>query len=48
MVYLFAQFGIESARLRLERVSAAEADKCAQVVNEMTQNIKVLGPLKFL
>jgi F420-non-reducing hydrogenase iron-sulfur subunit len=43
---MLAQFGIEAARLRLEWVSAAEADKFAQIVNEMTQNIKTLGPIR--
>lgn len=40
------QFGIEEERLRLDWVSASEADKFITVVNEMVGTIKELGPLK--
>lgn len=43
---LITQFGIEEERLRLDWVSAAEGDKFVNVINEFTQTIKNLGPLK--
>jgi F420-non-reducing hydrogenase iron-sulfur subunit len=42
---MLKDMGIESDRLRLEWISAAEGDKVRTVVNEMTEKIKVLGPL---
>jgi F420-non-reducing hydrogenase iron-sulfur subunit len=44
---LIAQFGIDSRRLRLEWVSASEGDRFAEVVNEFTEEIRSLGPLKL-
>jgi F420-non-reducing hydrogenase iron-sulfur subunit len=41
---LLAQMGIEDERLRLEWVSASEGDRFAQIVNEMTEQIRKLGP----
>ena len=38
-------FGIEPERLRLEWISASEADKFVQVASEMVEQIKALGPL---
>ena len=38
------QVGLESERLRLEWVSAAEGHRFAQVVAEFTEEIKKLGP----
>jgi F420-non-reducing hydrogenase iron-sulfur subunit len=38
-------FGIERERLRLEWISASEADKFVQVAKEMVEQIKALGPL---
>jgi F420-non-reducing hydrogenase iron-sulfur subunit len=40
-------FGIDPRRLRLEWVSASEGDRFAKVVNEMTEEIRRLGPLKL-
>ncbi|NWF98124.1 MAG: hydrogenase iron-sulfur subunit [Nitrospirae bacterium] len=40
------QFGIEEERLKLDWVSASEADKFVNVVNEMVETVKKLGPLK--
>ncbi len=40
------QFGIEDERLKLDWVSASEAEKFVKVVNEMVETIKALGPLK--
>ena len=44
---LVAGFGIDPRRLRLEWVSASEGDRFAKVVNEMTEEMRALGPLKL-
>jgi F420-non-reducing hydrogenase iron-sulfur subunit len=44
---LVKDFGIDPRRLRLEWVSASEGDKFAKIVNEMTEEIRQLGPLKL-
>ena len=44
---LIEEFGIDPRRLRLEWVSASEGDRFAQVVNEMTEEVRKLGPLNF-
>jgi len=44
---LVKDFGIDPRRLRLEWVSASEGDRFAAVVNEMTEEIRALGPLKL-
>jgi F420-non-reducing hydrogenase iron-sulfur subunit len=41
---MLAQFGIEEKRVRLEWVSASEGDRFASIVNEMTEQIRQLGP----
>jgi F420-non-reducing hydrogenase iron-sulfur subunit len=41
---MLAQFGIEEGRVRLEWVSASEGDRFAKVVNEMTEQVRQLGP----
>lgn len=41
------QFGIEPQRVRLEWISASEGDRFAEVVREMTDEIRALGPLKW-
>jgi F420-non-reducing hydrogenase iron-sulfur subunit len=43
---MLKQFGIEESRLKLDWVSASEADKFVQTVNEMVESIKALGPLR--
>ena len=43
---MLVQFGIEPERLRLDWVSASEKDKFVRIVNEMVDNLKVLGALK--
>lgn len=43
---LLEDFGIEKERLRLEWISASEADKFVKVTSEMVEQIKALGPLK--
>lgn len=39
------EFGIERERLRLDWVSASEGDKFANIVTEMVNSLKRLGPL---
>jgi F420-non-reducing hydrogenase iron-sulfur subunit len=41
---MLAQLGIEDERVRLDWVSASEADRFASIVNEMTEQVKKLGP----
>ena len=41
---MLSQFGVEDERVRLEWISASEGDRFAAVVNEMTEQIKKLGP----
>ena len=38
------QFGIESNRLRIEWVSASEGERFARIVDDMTKQLKELGP----
>jgi F420-non-reducing hydrogenase iron-sulfur subunit len=38
------EFGIEPERLRLEWISASEGDKFAEVVRDMVEELKNLGP----
>jgi hypothetical protein len=40
-----AGMGIEDDRLRLEWISAAEADKLRDVMNDMVARLTALGPL---
>ena len=44
MKKMLAQFGIEEERVRLNWISASEGDRFAQLVNEMTAEVKRLGP----
>ena len=44
---MIGQFGIEPHRLRLEWISAAEGDRFVEVVNEMTEQVRALGPLQW-
>ena len=39
--------GIEKERLRLEWIAASEGDKVQKVINEMTEQIRRLGPLNL-
>jgi F420-non-reducing hydrogenase iron-sulfur subunit len=45
LLKLLQQHGIEEARCRFDYVSASEGEKFAQVVTEMTDAIRKLGPL---
>jgi F420-non-reducing hydrogenase iron-sulfur subunit len=44
---MLPQFGIEEERLRLEWISASEAERLRDVVNEFTEQIRKLGPLRM-
>lgn len=41
-------FGIEAARLKLSWVSASEGARFAEVVSELTEDIRALGPLHLV
>jgi F420-non-reducing hydrogenase iron-sulfur subunit len=43
---VIAQFGIEPERVRLEWISAAEANRFVEVAKEMTEQIRALGPVR--
>lgn len=43
---MLGQFGIEPERLRLEWISASEAERLRDVVNEFSAEIRRLGPLR--
>ncbi|WP_456408774.1 hydrogenase iron-sulfur subunit [Caldithrix abyssi] len=45
---LLKQMGIEKERLRLEWISASEGDKVKQVIDEMTETLRKLGPLTIM
>lgn len=40
------QMGIEAERIRLEWVSASEGNRFAEIVDEMTESLRKLGPSK--
>jgi F420-non-reducing hydrogenase iron-sulfur subunit len=44
LMKLLEQFGIEKERVRLAWISAGEGEKFAQVVREMTETVRKLGP----
>lgn len=44
---LLRQFGIEEGRLRLDWVSAKEGERFVQVINEMTETVRALGPFRM-
>jgi F420-non-reducing hydrogenase iron-sulfur subunit len=44
---MLPSLGIEPERLRLEWISASEGDKVQAVVNDMTEQIRRLGPLRL-
>lgn len=41
---MLTQFGIEEDRVKLDWVSASEGERFATLVNEMTEQVKKLGP----
>jgi F420-non-reducing hydrogenase iron-sulfur subunit len=44
---MLPDLGIDARRLRLEWISAAEGKKFALVMNEFTEQIRALGPLRM-
>jgi F420-non-reducing hydrogenase iron-sulfur subunit len=44
---LLDDYGLESPRFRLEWISASEGPKFAKVVQEMTEELKALGPSPY-
>lgn len=47
IILMMEDFGLEPERFRLEWVSAAEANKFASIVKDMTETLKKLGPSPF-
>jgi F420-non-reducing hydrogenase iron-sulfur subunit len=43
---MLAQFGIEPERFRLEWISASEGERLRDVMNEFSEQIRRLGPLR--
>jgi len=41
---MLAQFGVEDKRVRLDWVSASEGERFASIVNDMTEQVRALGP----
>ena len=41
---MLADFGIEDERVRLEWVSASEGMRFADIVDDMTERLRALGP----
>ena len=44
---LLTSLGIEKERVRLEWIAASEGDKVQKVINEMTEAVRRLGPLRL-
>ena len=44
---LVADLGIDPRRFRLEWISASEGEKVQRVINEMSAQVKALGPLRL-
>jgi len=44
---MLEDFGIEPERFRLEWVSASEGPKFAEVITEMTESVRALGPSPY-
>jgi F420-non-reducing hydrogenase iron-sulfur subunit len=42
---MLVQFGIEEDRFKLDWISASERDKFVEVVSEMVEKVRKLGPL---
>lgn len=43
---MLSQLGVDECRLRLEWISASEPEKFRRVVDEMTEQIRQLGPMR--
>ena len=44
---MLQDFGIEEDRFRLEWVSASEGPRFAQVITDMTEKVRALGPSQY-
>jgi coenzyme F420-reducing hydrogenase delta subunit len=44
---MLAQLGVEEERVRLEWVSASEGDRFASIVDDMTKQLRKLGPFSL-
>jgi len=44
---MLEDFGLEPERFRLEWISSSEAQKFADVMTEMTETLKELGPSPY-
>lgn len=44
---MLEDFGLEPERFRLEWISSSEAQKFADVMTEMTETLKSLGPSPY-
>ncbi|MGI6454699.1 MAG: hydrogenase iron-sulfur subunit [bacterium] len=44
---MLSSLGIEEERIRLEWIAASEGDKVQKVINEMTEQLRQLGPLQL-
>jgi len=44
---LLEDFGLEPERFRLEWISSSEAQKFADVMSEMTETLRSLGPSPY-
>ncbi len=44
---MLREFGVDERRLRLEWISASEAEKFARVSTEFTEEVRALGPLNL-
>jgi F420-non-reducing hydrogenase iron-sulfur subunit len=44
---MLEDFGLEPERFRLEWISSSEAQKFADVVTDMTETLKSLGPSPY-
>lgn len=47
LLRMLKQMGLEDGRVRLEWVSAGEGERFAALVNEMTEQVRALGPLDW-
>ncbi len=44
---MLKDFGVEEERVRLEWISASEGQRFAEVINDMTEKIRALGPSRI-
>ena len=44
---MLEDFGLEPERFRIESIASAEAQKFAEVMTEMTEALRALGPSSY-